>query len=43
MWVVPSEHIAAFDPAEAADYFSSNTEDVRSATHYDIPDDVGHM
>jgi ring-1,2-phenylacetyl-CoA epoxidase subunit PaaB len=43
VWVVPSEAIASFDPEEAADYYEANTEEVRSALHYDIPDEVGHM
>ena len=43
VWVVPSSQISSFDPADAADYFEANTEDVRSAAHYDIPDEVGHM
>ncbi len=43
VWVVPSSEIAAFHPDDAADYFEANTEEVRSALHYDIPDEVGHM
>lgn len=43
VWVVPSGQIATFDPEDAAGYFDANTEEVRSAEHYDIPDEVGHM
>lgn len=43
VWVVRSDQISAFDPADAADYYEANTEDVRSATYYEIPDEVGHM
>lgn len=43
VWVVPSNAIAAFDPEDADDYYEANTEDVRAATYYEIPDEVGHM
>ena len=41
VWVVRSDQIA--DPADAVDFYEANTEDVRSATYYEIPDEVGHM
>ena len=43
VWVVPSSAIAAFDPDDADDYFEANEKDYRHATHYEIPDEVGHM
>ena len=43
VWVVPSDRIAAFDPADAAAYYEANSEDFRTATYYEIPDEVGHM
>jgi ring-1,2-phenylacetyl-CoA epoxidase subunit PaaB len=43
VWVVRSDQIAAFDPDDAVDFYEANTEDVRSATYYEIPDQVGHM
>lgn len=43
VWVVRSDQIAAFAPDDATDYYEANTEDVRAATYYEIPDEVGHM
>ena len=43
VWVVPTAAIAAFDPDDADDYFAANEKDYRHATHYVIPDEVGHM
>lgn len=43
VWVVPSSEVVAFDPDDAADYLEASDKPYRHATHYQIPDDVGHM
>lgn len=43
IWVVPSADITAFEPEDAADYFEASGKEYRHATHYEIPDEVGHM
>ncbi len=43
VWVVPSSMIAAFEPEDAAEYVEANEKPYRDATHYDIPEEVGHM
>lgn len=43
VWVVPSDHIHAFEPEDAADYVEANEKPYRHATNYEIPDEVGHM
>lgn len=43
IWVVRSSEIAAFEPEAAADYYDASHKEYRAATHYQIPDDVGHM
>lgn len=43
VWVVPSSAVAAFEPDDAADYVEANAKPYRDATHYQIPDEVGHM
>lgn len=43
VWVIPSDHIHAFEPDDAADYVEANEKVYRHATTYDIPDEVGHM
>ena len=43
VWVVPSSEIHAFEPEDAADYVEANEKGYRLATHYVIPDEVGHM
>ncbi len=43
VWVIPSDHIHAFEPDDAADYVEANEKVYRHATAYDIPEEVGHM
>lgn len=43
LWVVPSSAIAAFNPEDAAEYVEANEKPFRDATHYEIPEEVGHM
>jgi ring-1,2-phenylacetyl-CoA epoxidase subunit PaaB len=43
IWVVPSDALSTFDPEDAADYVEVNAKPFRDATHYEIPDEVGHM
>jgi ring-1,2-phenylacetyl-CoA epoxidase subunit PaaB len=43
VWVVPSTAVAAFEPDDAADYVEANAKPYRDATHYHIPNEVGHM
>ncbi len=43
VWVVPSTAIAAFDPDDAIEYVEANAKPYRDATHYEIPEEVGHM
>lgn len=43
IWVVPSTAIHAFDPDDAETYIEANEKPYRHATHYEIPDEVGHM
>ncbi|HEY5890419.1 MAG TPA: 1,2-phenylacetyl-CoA epoxidase subunit PaaB [Acidimicrobiia bacterium] len=43
VWVIPSEHIHAFEPDDAADYVEANEKIYRHATAYEIPEEVGHM
>lgn len=43
IWVVPSGAISAFDPDDIAEFVDANQKPYRQATHYVIPDDVGHM
>lgn len=43
IWVVPSTVIHAFDPEDADDYIEANEKEYRHATHYEIPEEVGHM
>lgn len=43
LWVVESAAIHAFDPEDAADYIAANEKPYRLATHYHIPEEVGHM
>jgi len=43
IWVVPSTEIVASDPDDADAFFASIEKPYRHATHYDIPDEVGHM
>ncbi len=43
VWVVASEHIHAFDPGDAVEFADANLKPYRDATHYHIPDEVGHM
>ena len=43
LWVVPSTEIVASDPDDAEAFFGSIEKPYRHATHYEIPDEVGHM
>ena len=44
IWVVPSRGITASDPDDADALFEPfGDKEYREATHYDIPDEVGHM
>ena len=43
IWVVPSSEIVASDPDDAEAFFASIDKPYRHATHYEIPDEVGHM
>ena len=43
IWVVPSSSITALDPEDAADFIDANEKPYRSATYYEIPEEVGHM
>jgi ring-1,2-phenylacetyl-CoA epoxidase subunit PaaB len=43
IWVVPSIEIVASDPDDAEAFFGSIEKPYRHATHYEIPDEVGHM
>jgi ring-1,2-phenylacetyl-CoA epoxidase subunit PaaB len=43
IWVVPSSVVTAFDPDDAEAYIEANAKPYRHATHYDIPEEVGHM
>jgi ring-1,2-phenylacetyl-CoA epoxidase subunit PaaB len=43
IWVVASTEIVASDPDDADAFFTSIEKPYRHATHYEIPDDVGHM
>jgi ring-1,2-phenylacetyl-CoA epoxidase subunit PaaB len=44
IWVVPSNAIAASDPADKEMLFEPTASKIyRHPTFYDIPDDVGHM
>jgi ring-1,2-phenylacetyl-CoA epoxidase subunit PaaB len=43
IWVVASSEIVASDPDDAEAFFGSIDKPYRHATHYEIPDEVGHM
>lgn len=43
IWVVASADIVASDPDDAEAFFGSIEKPYRQATHYQIPDEVGHM
>jgi ring-1,2-phenylacetyl-CoA epoxidase subunit PaaB len=43
VWVVESSGIHASDPGEADAMFETTDKEYRHATHYEIPDEVGHM
>jgi ring-1,2-phenylacetyl-CoA epoxidase subunit PaaB len=43
IWVVVSTEIVASDPDDADAFFTSIEKPYRHATHYEIPDEVGHM
>jgi len=43
IWVVASADIVASDPDDAEAFFGSIEKTYRQATHYQIPDEVGHM
>lgn len=43
VWVVASSDITASDPDDAEAFFSSIEKPYRSATFYEIPDEVGQM
>ncbi len=43
IWVVTSTEITASDPDDADAFFDSIEKPYRYATHYEIPDEVGHM
>ena len=43
IWVVSSAEIVASDPDYAEAFFGSIEKPYRHATHYEIPDEVGHM
>lgn len=43
LWVVASGDIHTFDPDDAVDYVDANLKPYRDATHYQMPDEVGHM
>ena len=43
IWVVASADIVASDPDDAEAFFGSIEKPYRNATHYEIPDEVGHM
>ena len=43
LWVVPSTEIVASDPDDVEAFFGSIDKPYRHATHYEIPDEVGHM
>ena len=43
IWVVASAEIVASDPDDAEAFFGSIEKPYRQATHYEIPDEVGHM
>ena len=43
IWVVASSGIVASDPDDAGAFFESIEKPYRHATHYEIPEEVGHM
>ena len=43
IWVVASSGIVASDPDDADAFFGSSEKPYRHATHYEIPEEVGHM
>ena len=43
IWVVPSTGIVASDPDDVEAFFTSIEKPYRDASHYQIPDEVGHM
>jgi ring-1,2-phenylacetyl-CoA epoxidase subunit PaaB len=43
IWVVASADLVASDPDDAEAFFGSIEKPYRQATHYQIPDEVGHI